>query len=152
MILPTDITKEAVVADIKANGPSLIKDITRRVLGLPPSATRGISRTYTKHYDRIYSLLQTLVRTGVVATRVLDAHRSKNERRGLYYIPERDENGADVVPSGGTQPPEPRTNVVVSGGGVFATRQDGVVFRYAPVSSDPNGEWEWQRLPDVPQD
>ena len=150
MILPTDITKEAVVADIKANGPSLIKDITRRVLGLSPSATRGITITYPKHYDRVYGLLQTLVRAGVVATRVLDGQRSKNERRGTYYIPERGENGPDATL------PEPGvadgTKVVVSGGGVFATRQDGVVFRYAPVSGDPNGEWEWQRLPDVPQD
>lgn len=152
MILPTDITKEAVVADIKANGPSLIKDITRRVLGLSPSATRGITITYAKHYERVYGLLQTLRKTGVVATRVLDGYRSKNERRGLYFIPDRGENGADVAPPIGTQPSGPRTNVVVSGGGVFATRQDGVVFRYAPVSGDPNGEWEWQRLPDVPQD
>ena len=149
MILPTDITKEAVVADIKANGPSLIKDITRRVLGLPPSATRGITHAYGKHYSRVYHLLQTLVAAGVVATRMLDAHRSKNERRGLYYIPDRDENGTDAAV------PEPNVgggSTVVSGGGVFATRQDGVVFRYAPVSGDPNGEWHWQRLPDLPQD
>lgn len=150
MILPADITREAVVADIKANGPSLIKDITRRVLGLPPSAARGITHAYGKHYSRVYALLFALLKTGVVATKVPDGHRSKNERRGVYYIPDQDENGADAAAPQANA--TVGTNTVVSGGGVFATRQDGVVFRYAPVSGDPNGEWRWQRLPDVPQD
>ena len=150
MISPTDITKEAVVAAIKASGPSSIKDITCRVLGLPPGAARRVTRTHTKHYSRIYGLLRTLVATGVVATQVSDALRSKNERRGAYYLPDHNQAEAGAAVSerqvGGT------ASVVVSGGSVFATRQDGVVFRYAPVPGDPNGEWRWQRLPDLPQD
>ena len=137
----TDITRDAIIADLKANGPSLMKDITRRVLGLPPSAARGVTVTHNDQYENVYRLLRTLMRNEIVA---------KDQRRGLYYIPDQGEPGL-AVPA-----PERKAasgpNTVVSSGGVFATREDGTVFRFAPVSGDPNGEWRWQRLPDLPRD
>lgn len=153
MIHPTDITKAAVVADLKANGPSWVRDVTCRVLGLSPSATKDVTGTYEKHYNRVYSLLRTLVKNGVVDTRVSDASRYNNQRRGEYYIPDQGEAAPDAaVPEQTERKAAGGPNTVVSSGGVFATREDGTVFRFAPVSGDPNGEWRWQRLPDLPQD
>lgn len=143
MISPTDITKEVVLADIKANGPSLVKDITGRLLDLSPKAAKNLARTHTRHHDKVYMVLRALVALGVVATELSGAQRAKNQRRGKYYI-------TKTEPPGRT--PSDSPSMVVSGAGVFATRHDGVVFRYAPVSGDPNGEWHWQRLPDLPQD
>lgn len=150
MTSPTDITKEVVLADLKANGPSLVKDVTRRLLDLSPKAAKNLALTHTKYHDRVYLVLRSLVALGVVATELSGARRAKGQRRGKYYPTDdhkTDTNAAIPEPmsAGGS-------SVVVSGGGVFATRQDGVVFRYAPVSGDPNGEWQWQRLPDLPQD
>lgn len=150
MVLPTDITKEAVVADIEANGPSLIKDITCRLLGLPPTDTKRITVTHADHYERVYSILRTLVTQRVVAAEVSGTKRFKNQRRGKYYLVDHDRPGTETATSEET--PAGGSKTVISGGGVFGTRKDGVVFRFAPVSSDPNGEWAWQRLPDLPQD
>lgn len=150
MTSPTDITKEVVLADLKAHGPSLVKDVTRRLLGLSPKAAKNLARTHTEHFDRVNVVLQSLVALGVVAIELSEARRTKGQRQGKYEVTDHhktDTNAAipEQMSAGGS-------SVVVSGGGVFATRQDGVVFRYAPVSGDPNGEWQWQRLPDLPQD
>ena len=127
MILPTDITKEAVVADIEASGPSLIKDITCRLLGLPARDTKRITVTHADHYERVYSILRTLVTQRVVAAEVSGTKRFKNQRRGKYYLVDHDRPGTETATSEET--PAGGSKTVISGGGVFGTRKDGVVFR-----------------------
>ena len=86
MTSPTDITKEVVLADLKAHGPSLVKDVTRRLLDLSPKAAKNLALTHTKYHDRVYYVLRSLVALGAVATEVSGTRRAKGQRRGKYYL------------------------------------------------------------------
>lgn len=85
----------------------------------------------------------------LVATWMPDVHRSKNERRGLYYILDRDENDTDAAV------PEPNAGggaTVVSGGGVSLLAKTASSSATLSCRATRDGGWHWLSLPDLPQD